>query len=210
MLLAAIMGKPRSGPGRFSMRSRTGRHRSRSFLRFRSRVALRLRFGAFLERVGVTRKPPLTGIVRMCSYLHYSRITGGFRASSPIASGSRYKSRLVEDKLASEFVRRGFRMKAMHRLIVTSETYKLASEVDPDSAPASGAADGGTAGLWLSRRRRLEAEPIWDAILFAAGDLDLSLGGPSFDPGGGNRRRGGPRAEPAADTRTNRRAAYMV
>src|ERR1019366_9064635 len=97
MLLAAIMGWSRSGPGQFSMRSRTRWRRSRSFLRLRSRVALRLRFRVFLGRVVVTRKPPLSGIVRTCSHLHYSRIFGGFRAFSPIVSDFRDKSRLVED-----------------------------------------------------------------------------------------------------------------
>jgi hypothetical protein len=114
------------------------------------------------------------------------------------------------DWLASEFVRRGFRMKALHRLIVTSETYKLASEVDPDSAKANMASDPGNARLWHFRLRRLEAEPIWDAILSAAGDLDLTVGGPSFDPGGAGRGRGGRRGAPPAETATNRRAAYMV
>src|SRR5205085_8958841 len=40
------------------------------------------------------------------------------------------------DWLASEFVRRGFSMKAMHRLIVTSDTYKLSSAADPSGDAA--------------------------------------------------------------------------
>ena len=72
-------------------------------------------------------------------------------------------------------------MKEMHRLIVTSETYKLASEVDPSRSAAEIAADPENAHLWHFRLRRLEAEPIWDSILAAAGDLDLTVGGPSFD-----------------------------
>ena len=43
-----------------------------------------LRFGDLLGIVAVTRKPPLLGIVRMCSYLYYSKISGGFRAFCPI------------------------------------------------------------------------------------------------------------------------------
>jgi Protein of unknown function (DUF1553) len=61
--------------------------------------------------------------------------------------------------------------------------------------------------------QRLEAEPIWDSILSAAGDLDLSVGGPSFDIGGGEApRRGGgePRETQVPDARTNRRGAYMI
>jgi hypothetical protein len=101
--------------------------------------------------------------------------------------------------LASEFVRRGFSMKAMHRLIVTSDTYKLSSEADPALHAANIEADPENFALWRFRLRRLEAEPIWDAIHAAAGLLDPAVGGPSFDPGNG-----------AGDGRPSRRAAYMV
>jgi hypothetical protein len=103
------------------------------------------------------------------------------------------------DWLAAEFVARGFRMKEIHRLIVTSDTYKLASEVDPARSSTEIAADPEDAHLWHFRLRRLEAEPIWDAIFTAAGELDLSPGGPSFDVGGRRGVRG-----PA------RRGAYMI
>ncbi len=104
------------------------------------------------------------------------------------------------DWLAAEFVARGFRMKAIHRLIVTSDAYRRASEVDPTRSSAELGSDPGDAHLWRFRPRRLEAEPIWDAIHAAAGDLDLAVGGPSFDPAG---RRGGDRGP-------SRRAAYMI
>ena len=114
------------------------------------------------------------------------------------------------DWLAAELVDRGFSMKAMHRLIVTSDTYRMASAVDQDLAAANAAIDPANTDLWQFRLRRLEAEPIWDAILSATGDLDLSVGGPSFDisssndGGGGGRRRGG------GDGRTNRRGGYIL
>jgi hypothetical protein len=54
--------------------------------------------------------------------------------------------------------------------------------------------------------QRLQAEPIWDAIFSAADNLDLALGGPSFDPDGGAGKRGGK----GSDGRANRRAAYMI
>ena len=60
-------------------------------------------------------------------------------------------------------------MKEMHRLIVTSDTYKLASEVDPHSMAANIKADPEDTYLWHFRLQRLEAEPIWDSILTAAG-----------------------------------------
>ncbi len=103
------------------------------------------------------------------------------------------------DWLAAEFVARGFRMKEIHRLIVTSDAYKLASEVDPARSATEIAADPENAHLWHFRLRRIEAEPIWDAVFAAAEDLDSSVGGPSFDVGGSRDGRG-----PA------RRGAYMI
>src|SRR5271166_2487647 len=104
MLEAVIIGWSRSGPDRFTMRPRILRLRSLRSLRLRSRVFLpsrcgffrRLRFGDFLEIVAVTRKPPFFGIVRMCSYLHYSKISGGFRVFSEILTKPAYISRLVK------------------------------------------------------------------------------------------------------------------
>ena len=103
------------------------------------------------------------------------------------------------DWLAAEFVSRGFRMKEIHRLVVTSDTYKLASEVDDTHSATEIAVDPENARLWHFRLRRLEAEPIWDAVFTTAGDLDPSLGGPSFDVGGRRGNRG-----------AARRGAYMI
>jgi hypothetical protein len=114
------------------------------------------------------------------------------------------------DWLASEFVKRKFSMREMHRLMVTSETYKLASETNLKLAEANLKADPNNVHLWHFRLQRLEAEPIWDAVFTAAGNLDLTVGGPSFDiaPGGG--KRGGAKGSPSADKNGSRRAAYMI
>jgi hypothetical protein len=103
------------------------------------------------------------------------------------------------DWLAAKFIDTGFSMKAMHRLIVTSEAYKTASDVEPSLAAHNLSSDPDNLYLWHFPLRRLEAEPIWDSILACAGDLDLSLGGPSYDLGG----RG-------QDAGPKRRAAYLV
>ena len=82
-------------------------------------------------------------------------------------------------------------MKEMHRLIVTSETYKLASAAEPrrcDGRPQG--RSGRTRYFWHFPLQRLEAEPIWDSIFAAAGTLDLAVGGPSFDIGASTGRRG--------------------
>jgi hypothetical protein len=111
--------------------------------------------------------------------------------------------------LAAEFVARGFSMKQMTRLMVTSDTYKLASDADPKAMAANIKADPADTDLWHYRLQRLEAEPVWDSILSAAGNLDTTVGGPSFDPSPAPFRRGA--ATPvAAAPASNRRAAYMV
>jgi hypothetical protein len=106
-------------------------------------------------------------------------------------SGGRPTHPELLDWLASEFVRVGFSMKAMHRLMVTSEAYQRSSEAGPELA-ASRELDPEGETLWRFRLRRLEAEPIWDGIHAAVGDLDLKVGGASFDPtsGKGTKRRG--------------------
>ncbi|APW62671.1 DUF1549 and DUF1553 domain-containing protein [Paludisphaera borealis] len=112
------------------------------------------------------------------------------------------------DWLASEFVSRGFGMKAMHRLMVTSEAYKRASDAASDVTKANTAIDPTNAQIWRFPLRRLDAESIWDAIWTAAGGLDATVGGPSFDPAGAG--RSGPRGGSSARAKTNRRAAYMI
>ncbi len=73
------------------------------------------------------------------------------------------------DWLALQLIDRGWSLKAIHRLILTSETYRLST----DSDEASRELDPGN--LWLGRqnRRRLDAEALRDAALCASGGLDL-------------------------------------
>ncbi|MEK0446050.1 MAG: hypothetical protein RLZZ399_1371 [Verrucomicrobiota bacterium] len=85
------------------------------------------------------------------------------------------------DWLAVDFMEKGWSMKKLHRLIVTSETYRQSSawKVGPDgSTPVD------PQNLLLSRgpRVRLEAEMIRDGILQVAGLLHPKLGGPSVYP----------------------------
>ena len=114
------------------------------------------------------------------------------------------------DWLASEFVRCGYSMKQMHRLMVTSDAYKRASEAGAEFTENQKLDPGDTA-LWHFRLQRLEAEPIWDSMHAAAGDLDLKVGGPSFDTrpgGGGNRRRRD--TDDNLNSNAKRRGAYMI
>jgi hypothetical protein len=113
------------------------------------------------------------------------------------------------DWLAAEFVKSGFRMKTIHRLIVTSQAYQRTSSLAPAVAAANQKADPTNRYLWHFPLRRLEAEPLWDSILTATGKLDLSVGGPSFDIRPAQSRRGS-RGSLRIGGPSNRRAAYMV
>ena len=122
--------------------------------------------------------------------------------------GGRPASQPLLDWLASEFIARGYSQKAMHKLMLTSKVYRLASFGDKELMKRNLVADPLSRYLWSFRLQRLEAEPIWDSIFTAAGTLDTSLGGPSFDiEGRAPRGRGGP---VTAEAKANRRAAYMV
>jgi hypothetical protein len=74
------------------------------------------------------------------------------------------------DWLASEFMKRGWSMKELHRLILTSETYQASSEDSEENL----AKDPGNTLYWRFDRRRLDAEAIRDAILAVSGNLDLT------------------------------------
>jgi hypothetical protein len=78
------------------------------------------------------------------------------------------------DWLASQFVQGGWRMKALHRLIVTSTTYRQSSAAQPDAEEV----DPGNQLLGRMRLRRLESEAVRDAVLAVSGSLDSAMGGP--------------------------------
>ena len=82
------------------------------------------------------------------------------------------------DWLAVEFMDRGWSRKQIHKLIVTSETYKQSSNHRPDAA----AVDPGNALLSHQIRMPLDAELIRDAALVASGLLEAKVGGPSVFP----------------------------
>jgi hypothetical protein len=114
------------------------------------------------------------------------------------------------DWLASEFIRKDFSMEAIHRLIVTSNTYQLASVADEAITTSNIQADPTNAYLWHFPLQRLDAEAIWDSIFAAADSLDLSVGGPSFSVSmSGGRRRGEARNNEASN-QSYRRAAYIT
>ena len=110
------------------------------------------------------------------------------------------------DWLATEFIAKGWGMKAMHRLMVTSATYRQSStassktiEMDPENALFS-----------RMFRRRLEGEAVRDALLAVSGTLDSRIGGPSVFPDlpPGLETRGG-WIRSASEQDRNRRSIYV-
>jgi hypothetical protein len=82
------------------------------------------------------------------------------------------------DWLASRFVESGWSLKHVHRLILTSSTYRQAGAPSQRGLKA----DADSRLLWRYPPHRLEAEPIRDSILAVSGVLDLKMGGPGFSP----------------------------
>ncbi len=80
------------------------------------------------------------------------------------------------DWLATEFRDNGGSIKALHRLIVTSKTYRQASVSRDDFE----AIDADNVYLWRMNRTKLDAESIRDSVLAVSGLLNLKMGGPSF------------------------------
>jgi len=82
------------------------------------------------------------------------------------------------DWMAREFIARGWSMKTMHREMMNSQLYQMASldstanlKIDPENRY-----------FWRMPRERMEAEVIRDGILAVSGSLDRTLGGPCIYP----------------------------
>ncbi|MEO2197025.1 MAG: PSD1 and planctomycete cytochrome C domain-containing protein [bacterium] len=83
------------------------------------------------------------------------------------------------DWLAVQFMDRGWSIKEMHRLLMTSEAYQMVSGHDDQP---SYDADPDNTWLWRFRQQRLEAEALRDTIMTVSGGIDLTVGGPPIFP----------------------------
>lgn len=81
------------------------------------------------------------------------------------------------DWLADEFMARGWSMKHIHRLIVTSRAYRM----DSQASAANLSRDRDNRYLWRTNVRRMEGEVVRDSLLSVAGQLDRTTGGPDID-----------------------------
>ncbi len=82
------------------------------------------------------------------------------------------------DWLAAEFVDGGWRIKRLHKLIMTSNVYQMSSAAHPDGL----AKDPANTLLWRFNMRRLTAEEVRDSILAVSGSLNRKMFGPSTYP----------------------------
>ncbi len=92
-------------------------------------------------------------------------------------SGARPSHPELLDWLATEFIRGGWSIKHLHRLIVLSATYGQSAQIEPSAA----ARDADVRLLWRYPSRRLEAESIRDAMLAVSGRLNTNMYGRGFD-----------------------------
>ena len=122
---------------------------------------------------------PLTTRVIVNRIWHYHFGSGIVGTPSDFGMmGARPTHPQLLDWLASEFVNQGWSLKKMHRLMMTSETYKQstahradAAEVDPENE-----------WLWRYPTQRHSGEVIRDSMLAVSGRLNLQTHGPSVYP----------------------------
>ncbi|MDE0109735.1 MAG: DUF1549 and DUF1553 domain-containing protein [Bryobacterales bacterium] len=94
------------------------------------------------------------------------------------AMGGRPSHPALLDYLANELVESGWSVKHVHRLILTSSAYRQASH-NPAQEERGMQQDASNRLLWRGPRRRLGAEEVRDAMLAAAGEINLAYGGKS-------------------------------
>lgn len=106
------------------------------------------------------------------------------------------------DWLAAELIRSNWSMKAIHRVILNSATYRRSSELRADAHKA----DPSNRLLWRFTPRRLDAETIRDQMLAVSGDINYSLGGPYIAT---RRLESGEVVAPEDTADSSRRSLYL-
>jgi hypothetical protein len=94
------------------------------------------------------------------------------------------KLQSILDDLAVRFMNNNWRMKPIHRLIVTSKAYRRSSS-DLNAAPANLTSDSDNQYLWRQNPKRMESQVVRDSLLSLANRLDSQMGGPDIDPSSG-------------------------
>jgi len=126
----------------------------------------------------ITQDNPITARVLANRLWHYHFGTGLVDTPSDLGFlGSKPTHPELLDFLAQRLVASGWKLKALHREIVLSQTYLQSADFNPVAARA----DKDARLLWRFPPRRLGAEEIRDTLLASAGELKLEpMGGPGF------------------------------
>jgi hypothetical protein len=95
-------------------------------------------------------------------------------------NGAKPSDQRLLDWLAVDFMENGWSMKKLHRTILTSRAYRMASS-GAALSQADMKIDPGNRFFWRMNPHRMEAETIRDAVLYEAGLLDLSTGWPDIE-----------------------------
>ncbi|MBG70532.1 MAG: hypothetical protein CMN06_10555 [Roseibacillus sp.] len=120
---------------------------------------------------------PLLARVMVNRIWHYHFGQGLVKTPNDLGfSGGKPSHPKLLDWLAAEFRSRKWSVKAMHKLIVSSATYRQGSRANPEAQ----AIDAGNVYLWRRAPMRLEAESIRDSILAVSGALNPLAGGPGY------------------------------
>ncbi len=91
--------------------------------------------------------------------------------------GDRPSNQPLLDWLAATFMEQGWSFKKIHRLLLTSNTYKQSCNADAITIKKAETADPDNRLLWRMDRRRMDADAFRDSILEVAGTLDDRMGG---------------------------------
>lgn len=85
------------------------------------------------------------------------------------------------DWLAAEFLKTDWDVKKLHKLMLTSKAYRMASSFTGPAADANRKLDPDNLMVWRMNPRPLEAEAVRDSLLSVSGLLDATAGGPELD-----------------------------
>ncbi len=165
-------------PASLGVLNRMPNHKSEAGLAYRLESAVpeserRLAFANWL----VHADNPLTPRVLANRLWHYHFGTGIVDTPSDFGyMGGRPTHPELLDFLALKLKENGWRIKAVHRLIMLSAAYRQSSAYRQDAASV----DGDSRLLWRFPPRRLSAEEVRDTMLSVADQLDMKRGGPGF------------------------------
>jgi len=133
-----------------------------------------------LARWIVDRKNPLTARVAVNHI--WTRHFGAPLVNSMFDFGLRTKQPVnheLLDWLAVEFMEHSWSMKHLHRLIVTSNAYRMQSNASNTDSPNT-TIDPDNLLMWRMNARRMEAEVVRDTLIYLTEQLDSTVGGPDL------------------------------